>query len=263
MFKKIIGLVGLAGIVAVGAGVGCTVTTVETTTDSGTSPEASATTTTPKPDGGKPDAAPATCAENVTVAQIKAALDNPSGGFGPYKSTPPSAGQCSAADIAAYKAKLGDGTIKTYDQAIAALATISATCGACTYKAANGADWGPMITLKGQQGTSAIPNTAGCYESRGVSKSCAEAFHYYSQCSLVACNSCADADAFDECEKEVYGKGGTCADEAATAFQAACKADETKIQAISEICEKEQEIIIINLMTGACGPVSSDAGGGG
>ncbi len=266
MFKKAIGLVALAGAAVMMTAVGCS-TKIEPT------PDAAATAPTPTTDASsatdtgvkKPDAAVASCEQNISgkAADVKAAIDDATNGFGAYKSTPPSAGQCTAANIAAFKTYLMSlPSNATYDDVIKKLGEINADCAACTFKAQTGATWGPYVTLKASSGgTGAFSNVAGCYESLGVSNTCAKALHYFDKCSLVACGQCGDAD-FDQCEQDTYDTGGQCATEFGPELSAACK-DDPKFQAAGAVCEKQGESIIVNLMTGACGPASADAGGGG
>lgn len=268
MFKKAIGLVALAGAAAMMTAAGCSATVVSTTTDGSTTatPTGDGSTTTTDGSTVKKDATtPTSCEQNISgkAADVKAAIDDATNGFGAYKSTPPSAGQCTAANIAAFKTYLMSlPSNATYDDVIKKLGEINADCAACTFKAQTGATWGPYVTLKTSSGgTGAFSNVAGCYESLGVSNTCAKALHYFDKCSLVACGQCGDAD-FDQCEQDTYDTGGQCATEFGPELSAACK-DDPKFQAAGAVCEKQGESIIVNLMTGACGPTSADAGGGG
>ena len=267
MFKKAIGLVALAGAAAMMTAAGCSATVVSTTSDAAT------TSTTPTGDASatgdssvkKDAAAPQSCEQNISgkAADVKKAIDDPTQGFGEYKSTLPSAGQCTAANIAAFKTYLmALPSTATYDDVIKKLGEISPDCATCTFKAQTGTNWGPYVTVKTSMGgTGAFSNTAGCYEALGVSKACAVAVHYFDKCSLVSCGQCPDGD-FDQCEQDTYAEDGQCATEFGPGIASACQND-AKFQAAGAICEKQGESIIVNLMTGACGPVSADAGGGG
>ena len=266
MFKKAIGLVALAGAAAMMTAAGCSATVVSTTSDAATtSTTTSDASTTGDSSVKKDSSAPASCEQNISgkAADVKKAIDDPTNGFGDYKSTLPSAGQCTAANIAAFKTYLmGIPSTATYDDVIKKLGEISPECATCTFKAQTGTNWGPFVTVKTSSGgTGAFSNTAGCYESLGVSKACATAVHYFDKCSLVACGQCGETD-FDQCEQDTYAQGGQCATEFGPGIASACQND-PKFQAAGAICEKQGETIIVNLMTGACGPTSSDAGGGG
>lgn len=267
MFKKAIGLVALAGAVAMMTAAGCSVTTTNVT-DGGTNPTSTAAGDASAAGDAtvkKDSSAPASCEQNIAgkAADVKTAIDDETNGFGQYKSTLPSAGQCSAATIAAYKTYLmGLPSTATYDDIIKKLGELSPECATCTFKAQTGTNWGPYVTVKTSSGgTGAFSNVAGCYEALGVSQACAKAVHYFDKCSLVACGQCGDAD-FDQCEQDTYAKGGQCATEFGGEIATACQND-SKFQAAGAICEKQGESIIVNLMNGACGPTSSDAGGGG
>ena len=267
MFKKAIGLVALAGAAAMMTAAGCSATVVSTTTDGSTTATPTGDGSTSTTDGStvKKDAAVATCEQNISgkAADVKAAIDDETNGFGKYKSTLPSAGQCTAANIAAFKTYLMNlPSGATYDDVITKLTEINADCATCTFKAQTGANWGPFVTVKTSSGgTGAFSNEAGCYEALGVSTACATAIHYFTKCSLVACGQCAEAD-FDQCESDTYDTGGQCATEFGPEIASACQND-AKFQAAGAICEKQGESLIVNLMTGACGPTSADAGGGG
>jgi hypothetical protein len=266
MFKKAIGLVALVGAAATMAVAGCS-TEINPTPDAAATAATSTTDASSATDTGvKRDAtAPASCEQNISgkAAEVKSAIDDETNGFGKYKSTLPSAGQCTAANIASFKDYLKNlPSGATYDDVIKKLTEISPDCATCTFKAQTGANWGPFVTVKTSSGgTGAFSNEAGCYEAQGVSTACATAIHYFTKCSLVSCGQCAEAD-FDQCESDTYDTGGQCATEFGPGIASACQND-AKFQAAGAICEKQGESLIVNLMTGACGPVSTDAGGGG
>lgn len=265
MYKKAIGLVALVGAVGVMTVAGCSSVDINQPTadaaPTATTPAADASTdrTTPKADA-------ASCEENITgksadvISSINAASPE---GYGPYKSTLPSAGQCTTQNIADFKAYLAAAPADaTYEQIIAKLTQISPTCSTCTFKPTDGANWGPYVTEKDSSGaTIAFSNVAGCYESLGVSKACATAIHYFDKCSSISCSQCSDDD-YDQCEADTYDTGGQCATEFGTGIAEACGKD-PKFDAASAICEKETESVIVNVMTGACGAAATDAGGGG
>ncbi len=214
----------------------------------------------------KKDASPpTTCEQNISgkASEVKKAIDDASRGFGPYKSTPPSSSQCSAANIAAFKSYLASlPSNATYDDVIKKLTEINPGCATCTFKAQTGATWGPFVTVKTSSGgTGAFSNLAGCYEALGVSLACATAIHYFDKCAAVACSACKDSEE-SQCRKDTYGKGGQCATEFGPGIATACK-DDQRFAPAGKVCEKQGESIIVNLMTGACGPTSSDAGAGG
>lgn len=264
MFKKVIGLAALAGVSLMVTGIGCSVTTTNTTTDGGPTADATPTTTatgtgtTPTDGGKKPDGStppPATCEADLTgkAAAVKASIFD-AANYGPYVSTPAAAGQCTAAnitDFTAYIKTLPTGA--TFEQVIAKLNQISPTCGACTFKAQTGTSWGPFVTATTSTGgIGAFSNIAGCFEARGVGKACAESLFAFDKCVDAACGKCADGAEADACEQATYAKGGQCESELGPDLQAKCSAD-TKFQAAGDVCEVAGNPLIINLMTGACG----------
>lgn len=202
MFKKIIGLVGLAGIVAVGAGVGCTVTTVETTTDSGTSPEASATTTTPKPDGGKPDAAPASCYEPEKVPNA-AALD--------LAAPVANSGKCTPAQQTRVIADCIDNNTATQEKCGAfENDPANAACLKCTFGPGQGDDLKttPMGALiNGDK--FALLNIEACGAAVLGNTACAKKFSESTICQLLTCDSCEDNETINACFGE--SSKGACA----------------------------------------------------
>lgn len=264
MIKRMMGLVALLAGTGVLSAVACSSPgpgdSVPTADAAASTSDASNDVRVPEP---PPPDAGASCESAVTAAEVKAAIEDEKTGFGPYKSTLPSAGQCTEANITAFKAYLKTLSANaTYDDVIKKLGEISADCATCTFKAQTGSNWGPYVTLKtASGGTGAFSNVAGCYESLGVSNTCAKALHLFDKCSLVTCSKCADAD-LDQCKQDTYDTGGQCAKALGPELSAACK-DDPKFKAAGAICEKQGEPAIVNLMTGACGPTSADAGGGG
>lgn len=220
MFKKIIGLVGLAGIVAVGAGVGCTVTTTEVTTDGGgTSTEASSTATTPRPDGGNKDAAAASCYDE------EAALALP--GSEPKRAS----GKCGAGKAAEFKAAcLGGGSQATCTAFIDA----NKDCARCILGPLQGDDakTTPIGALIPVSEDSVSPNTAACAAIVIGKPECALKLAGQVTCVASACSTC-ETDAEDtECSnKAAAGICKTTVDEAcnkavndaASQWQATCR----------------------------------------
>ncbi len=266
MYKKAIGLVALVGAVGVMAVAGCSSAEVTQPTA-----DAAPTSTTPATDASTDRSVPntdsGTCEENITgkSADVIKSIDAPSpAGYGPYKSTLPSAGQCTTQNIADFKAYLAAAPADaTYEQIIAKLNQINPTCATCTFKATDGANWGPFVTEKDSSGaTVAFSNVAGCYESLGVSKACATAIHYFDKCSSISCSACASDDDYDQCEADTYDTGGQCATEFGPGIADACGKD-PKFDAAGAICENENLPVLVNVMTGACGAAATDAGGGG
>lgn len=202
MFKKIIGLVGLAGIVAVGAGVGCTVTEVTTTTDSGTSPEASSTATTPKPDGGNKDAAPASCYEPEKVPNA-AALDL----AGPVANS----GKCTPAQQASLIADCIDNNTASQEKCGAfENNAANAACLKCAFGPGQGDDVKtvPMGALISGD-TFTLLNIEACGAAVLGNSACAKKFSEQTVCQLLTCNSCEDNESINECFGE--SSKGACA----------------------------------------------------
>ncbi len=278
MFKKVIGLAALAGVTIIVSGIGCSVTTTNTTSDGGTADGAATgtatgtgtgTSTTPT-DGGRPDSSKPpvkTCEEDIKgkAADVRAAISAPEpNGYGTYKSTPAAAGQCTSQNLVDFEAYLKTlSATATYSDVIAKLNTISPSCGACTFKASTGASWGPYVTVQTSSGLGAFSNVAGCFEAQGVSKACAESLFVFDKCSSVTCNACAEGTEADNCESDTYAKGGQCATEFGPDLADKCGKD-PRFEAAGKVCEVAGKPIIINLMSGACGGApSGDAGGGG
>jgi hypothetical protein len=265
MIKRMMGLVALVAGMGVLSAAACSSPAPEDsvpTADAAASGTADASKDVRVPEPPHPDTG-ASCETTAAAADIKAAIEDEKTGFGPYKSTLPSAGQCTEANITAFKAYLKTLSANaTYDDVIRKLGEISADCAACTFKAQTGANWAPFVTLKTSSGgTGAFSNLAGCYESLGVGTTCAKALHLFDKCSLVTCAKCADDD-LTQCKQDTNDSEGQCGKAFGPDLAAACK-DDPKFKAAGAICEKQGEVVIVNLMTGACGPTSADAGGGG
>ncbi len=218
MFKKIIGLVGLAGIVAVGAGVGCTVTTTEVTTDGGgTSTEASSTATTPKPDGGNKDAAPATCYDEEAALALQ--------GVAPTRGS----GKCGAGKIAEFKAAcLGAGSN------CQAFIDANKDCSRCIIGGLQGDDpkTTPIGALIPVSEDSVSPNTAACAAIVIGKPECAVKLAGQVTCVASACSTCEDEASDTDCSnKAATGICKSTVDEAcnkavndaASQWQATCR----------------------------------------
>lgn len=267
MFKKAFGLVVLAAAIGASSAAGCS-SNAEDPGDAAAPAQTAvpdsgaAETGTSRPESPRP---PVTCEEDITgkAAEVKATLDDETKWLGPYKSTPPSTGQCSAANIAELAAylKTQPPTV-AYDDIRAKLAGINADCAACTFKARTDATWGPYMTAgSASGGTTAVLNVAGCYEAVGVSQDCAKAIHYYRQCGLVVCEKCKGVQ-LDLCRDFLVDSRSACSTELYAAVTAACKGDPKLVKA-NIICEPDRQSSLVTVMTGACGPTSADAGGGG
>lgn len=266
MLRKALGLLVIAGAIAAAMGSGCSSSAQDPA-------DAAAPVPTVAPDAGAPDTGsrpesplpPVSCQQDITgkATEVKATLDDEAKRLGPYKSTPPSTGQCTAATIAEFAAYLkAQPPIVTYDEMRTKLATIDANCAACTFKARTDATWGPYMTAGSPSGgTTAVLNVAGCYEAVGVSQACAKAIHYYLQCALVVCARC-EGTQLDMCRDFIDDSRSSCSMELYAEVTAACKGD-PKLVAASVICEPDRQSSLVTVMTGACGPVSADAGGGG
>jgi hypothetical protein len=64
------------------------------------------------------------------------------------------------------------------------------------------------------------------------------------------------------CRDFIDDSRSSCSMELYAEVTAACKGD-PKLVAASVICEPDRHPTVVTVMTGACGPVSADAGGGG
>jgi hypothetical protein len=249
MLKKLIGLVALTGVVGVGAVSGCSVTTTNTTTDGGgTGPSSTATTTTTtttpvRPDGGRPDAGPASCyAEDEALA---------------LTGTAPSAGQnkCTTAQAAELKTKcLGTGAT-----GCDAFIDANKDCARCVFGKLQGetAD-APVPALIPVGGQNVSPNIASCAALVIGRPDCAVKLAQNITCTSSACSTCEGA-ADDACNEKAN------AEICKTTFDKACN------DAVNAAAAQWQPVCrgtnfddtypkVVNYM---CGAGSTDAGGGG
>lgn len=246
MFKKILGIVSLVGVVAVGSGVGCTVTSIDPsdggTADTGPVPTTSSTTDASKP---KVDGATLTCYdEEGALAQE---------GTAPVRS----AGKCTDAQITELdKQCLGAAT--TCDAFIAA----NKDCARCILGALDGDDAAttPIGALISVSEDSVSPNTASCAAIFIGKPECAAKLAIQEVCLASACALCEDDTSDTSCRKEAAA--GICK----TVVDTACtQAVESRAAEWEAACSgADFDAAYPKVAKFLCGgTASTDAGGGG
>jgi hypothetical protein len=247
MFKKVLGIVSLVGVVAVGSGLGCSVTTIASSTDSGadTDPAPSASSTIdaskPKTDG----AAALTCYdEEGALAQE---------GTAPVRG----AGKCTDAQITELDQKCLGSAATACDPFIAA----NKDCARCILGALDGdnAATTPIGALISVSEDSVAPNTASCAAIFIGKPECAAKLAIQEVCLASACALC-ETDATDaSCRKEAAA--GVCK----TVIDATCtQAIESRAAEWQAACSgADFETTYPKVAKFLCGGASTDAGGGG
>jgi len=249
MFKKLIGFTALAGVIAVGSGIGCSVTTTTTTTDGGSSDTDAATTgttTTPRPDSGRPDAAPASCYDEEAALALQG--------------TAPTQGQnkCSSAAITEFATKcLGAGGNQA---ACTAFIDANKDCGRCLFGPLQGDDPKafPHPALIPVSEDSVSPNIAACAAIVANQPACATKLANEIVCTSTACGTC-EAAGEEACDAEA--RAGICKDTIDATCNTAVNAASAQWQ---PICRGTNFDDTFNKVANfLCGAGSADAGGGG
>jgi hypothetical protein len=195
---------------------------------SGSSGASSSGSSGPPPPGLCPDT-------TATAASVLATLNAPPPvGMGQYRATPPSAQQCS------------DQSITDFDQYVvanpgtpsvlrSALMAIDPVCASCIVKDLVGPTWGPVLLGPSDK---LYSNVAGAFDSRGLSRRCAVALHFYTQCAEVVCNACSVADR-DQCLQDEQQQGSICEGLFAGRLMAGCStpAEQNSIQATQDVIQ--------------------------
>lgn len=244
MFKKVLGIVSLAGVVGIFAGVGCTVTSVEPTdagTDSSPIPTTSSTTDASKP---KTDSSASCYDEQGALAQE---------GVAPVKS----AGKCTDAQITELdKQCLGAGS------GCDAFVTANKDCARCILGALTGDDGKttPIGALLSVSEDSVVPNTVSCAALVIGKPECAAKLAIQEVCLSSACALCETDETDGACRKEAAA--GICK----TVIDATCTTavESTKAQWEAICSGADFDAAYPKVAKFLCGgATSTDAGGGG
>ena len=254
MFKKVLGIVSLVGVVAVGSGVGCTVKAVDpsdggTAADTGPVPSTSSTIDASKP---KTDGAALTCYdERGAIAEE---------GTAPVRS----AGKCTDVQIT----ELDKQCFGSSSTGCDAFITANKDCARCILGALQGDNAattpiGALLTVS-DDGT-VVPNTASCAALFIGKPECAAKLAKQEVCLASACSVCKDDPTDAACRKEAAAGicktviDATCTqavESRAAEWQAACSGadfDTTYPKVAKFLCGGSTD--------GGTG--STDAGGGG
>lgn len=250
MIKKLVGVVGIASVFALVAGVGCSATVTRVGTDGGDTPTAEAGPI-PGVDGGKPpksDGGPVeACYAEDGLLEIN--------GIAPTKSS----GKCSPSQLIDVDAKCISDTTAT-DADCQAYIAANENCARCVFGALDGDTEAtvpmPALITVSEEGA-ILPNVYACAALVIGKPDCALKLTKQEVCLESACGLCEGDDGYSACRTEAATKA--CKD----VMDATCtKAVEDAETQWTALCDgKDFDEAFKKVGTYMCGGASVDAGG--